>query len=218
VAYVIPGDGASDLSHTLVAGTGFGVLGGLVVVGLISMALPYAVRVCPKTYQDGFQSALQFTSRMFPSVILSLAIGTWTHLALDSFTHSHGWLAEHWDLLRTPIQVIHGKQLRVCHLLWYLLSFVGLVWLVLAIREWQQEHSTSKLGSRGSYILEGMVVALLILPIEVLHHFVRSFLGLMLVGTSSLVLSAIVIARPLLKRTMRRSVYPARLEQAEKSE
>jgi hypothetical protein len=107
--------------------------------------------------------------------------------------------------------------LRVCHLLWYLCSFIGLAWLVFAIREWQQGRLKQP-DSRRSHIFEGVVVALLVLPIEVLHHFVRSLLGMLLVAAFSLLLSALVFARPLLERKLRRQVFPEGLQRTETKE
>jgi hypothetical protein len=214
IGYLLPGEGPSDLSHQLIAGTGFGVLGGLAVLGLISVALPLWLPLVPITYRDELRRGLHLAPRMVPSIILSLALGTWTHLFLDAFTHAHSWLAEHWSLLRTPIVFVHGRDLRVCHLLWYLCSFIGLAWLVFAIREWQQGHLKQP-GSRRSHIFEGVVVALLVLPIEVLHHFVRSLLGMLLVAAFSLLLSALVFARPLLEQKLRRQVFPEGLQRTE---
>src|SRR5258708_31882593 len=134
LAYLSPRGDLSDLSHALFAGTGFGIFAGLVLLGIFSMIVPFALRCLPEIYRDDLRRRVQLPARALPSVVLSLAIGTWTHLLLDSLTHSHGWLAMHWNLLRMPVLLVHGGTVKVCHVLWYLSSFVGLVWLVWVIR------------------------------------------------------------------------------------
>jgi len=69
-------------------------------------------------------------------VSLSILIGAWTHLVWDSFTNNHGWFVERFATLRSPVLSIAGHEVRVCHLLWYASSFVGVALLCLAYDKW----------------------------------------------------------------------------------
>jgi hypothetical protein len=61
---------------------------------------------------------------------LSILIGTWTHLAWDSFTHSDGWMVSRVSALSAPVSFFSYTG-EVCHVLQYACSVFGLA--VLAI-------------------------------------------------------------------------------------
>jgi hypothetical protein len=62
--------------------------------------------------------------------IVSIYVGTWTHLAWDSFTHDNGWLVRRVAALSAPV-TIGGYTGTMCHVLQYVSSVAGL--LILAI-------------------------------------------------------------------------------------
>src|SRR5689334_8296501 len=41
--------------------------------------------------------------KRFLLILLSLLIGSLTHVVWDSFTHDYGWMVEHFSILRAPI-------------------------------------------------------------------------------------------------------------------
>lgn len=182
LSYAFSRFGLDDLAHSALAGTIFGITAGLFLLllygGMASLVRKYAPAAYGRVVAHGPAS-----QPGVPAVILSLAIGTWTHLLLDSITHSHGWLALHFTFLRAPIWLIQGRTVRVCHLLWYGCSFIGVAWCVLAAYRWQDAVNNQSEGRpRKSHTLEAILAAMLILPIELLHHLVRSRLGLILVS------------------------------------
>jgi len=61
---------------------------------------------------------------------LSLLIGTWTHLAWDSFTHPDGWMVSRISALSAPVSLFSYTG-ELCHVLQYASSVFGLA--VLAI-------------------------------------------------------------------------------------
>ncbi len=69
----------------------------------------------------------------WPIAILSILIGSWTHLAWDSFTHPGGWTTMRVAALSAPISIL-GWQTETSHLLQYVSSAFGLsvvsLWLV----------------------------------------------------------------------------------------
>jgi len=68
---------------------------------------------------------------------------------------------------------------------------------VAALRQWQGGHGPAGMDFRRSYLIEGMIVAVLVLPVEILHHYVHSGFGLLLIGVLSLLLTLVVLARPI---------------------
>jgi hypothetical protein len=61
---------------------------------------------------------------------LSLLIGSWTHLAWDSFTHPEGWMVSRISALSAPVTVFSYTG-ELCHVLQYVSSVFGLA--VLAV-------------------------------------------------------------------------------------
>jgi len=196
LAYAFTKTGLSDYSHTVVGGTVFTVVTGSILLGLLYASKSLVIALARANYKDEVRHGFQVTPRSIPIILFSLAVGAWTHLLLDAFTHSHGWGANHLPILRAPIFALHGRPVRWAHALWYFCSFAGLAWLVAALRQWQGAHGLAGPSFRKSYLIEGIIVATLVVPIEVLHHFVRSGFGLLLLGLASLLLSLLVLARP----------------------
>ena len=81
------------------------------------------------------RSIERFNSRPlhWPIAVLSLLIGSWTHIAWDSFTHQNGWTTARVAALSAPISVF-GWDTETSHLLQYLSSVFGLVVLAIWLR------------------------------------------------------------------------------------
>ena len=66
------------------------------------------------------------------------------------------------------------RTARVCLLLWYVSSFAGMIWLVLAFEKWKQTRVEGRAGVSGKAVLrDAVLVALLLLPIGLVHHLMR---------------------------------------------
>jgi Domain of unknown function (DUF4184) len=78
------------------------------------------------------RSIEQFTERPFhwPVAFLSILIGSWTHIAWDSFTHQSGWTTTHVSALSAPISLF-GWETETSHLLQYVSSVLGLVFIAI---------------------------------------------------------------------------------------
>jgi heme A synthase len=63
-------------------------------------------------------------------VCLAIVIGAFTHLLWDSFTHSYGWMVEHWPALRTSINLGNGISLSLFRLLQHISTIIGISVLV----------------------------------------------------------------------------------------
>jgi hypothetical protein len=90
--------------------------------------------------------------------LVSLMIGSVTHVVADSFTHHNDFMVRHLPILRHEMLVIGGHPLAVYHLLQYVLSAAGLLlmahWYLGALRE----SGKSGTGRRWrKLLLAGMV-------------------------------------------------------------
>jgi hypothetical protein len=68
--------------------------------------------------------------------LLSLGIGTLSHLAWDSFTHDHGFLVQNMAALRQPILEIAGTKIFAFSILQHGSTFLGLAALVIWYLGW----------------------------------------------------------------------------------
>lgn len=69
----------------------------------------------------------------WPIALLSILVGSWTHIAWDSFTHQTGWTATRVAALSAPI-TLFGWDTATSHLLQYVSSVFGLVMLAIWFR------------------------------------------------------------------------------------
>jgi hypothetical protein len=195
VGYLFPGQKVSDLSHSILGGMVFGFLVGLASILLLYGAGTIVLRRGPNTqFIRENQVWGELRKAVLPkwsttAVVISLLIGVWTHLILDSFTHSDAWLVIHSEFLRRPIATVAHRTIRVCHLLWYGCSFLGVAYLVFAFGRWPDDQGVGRGGrTKISHVREALIIPLLVLPIEIAHHFIRSRLALIFVVLVSVIL------------------------------
>ncbi len=179
--------GTDSFSHSFLGSFGFslpvGMLGLLLFYGLSSVA----ARHLPVFHRRVIVPFSEDRPGSVVAIVVSLLLGSWTHLLLDSITHSNGWLALHLPILQTTIFTFHRHRIRICHLLWYGCSFLGMAWLFLAFRGWQEIHVSGAIHRPWSArLFEAGVVASLLLPIEVAHHLLHGRGGLALAAAMSL--------------------------------
>jgi hypothetical protein len=175
---------------------------------------PLASRISPPRFRPTISAICKQAPGSFSLAALwvatiSVFIGTATHLLLDSLTHARGWFVLHSSLLHRPVLTIHSHQVRVCHFLWYAVSFVGIAWLAIAFQNWRQRAvPDSASHSMSSRVFAGLLAATLVVPIEIAHHMVRSRLGLLLVTLLGVVLAAVAILWIAGAGARRRNVSP----------
>jgi hypothetical protein len=184
-----------EFSHRLLGSIGF-----CLPVGLMLLAVFYRFRasVVGKLPQR-YQRALQPLSTTPPGSIIvnvfSLWVGCCTHLVWDSFTHRNGWGVTHIPALHAPIALVAGRTVRVCHVLWYLCSFVGIILVFLSYMRAQRIRTgTVSRSSDRADVVFAALVALLLLPIELVHHLLGPS-GLVLAGISTLLLLLVILRR-----------------------
>ena len=196
VGYFFEGTGVEDFSHSFPGSFGFCLPVGLVLLGLFYFLARVFAKYLPGSPPRIFQPLSHRRAGAALAIIVSLLIGIWTHLLLDSLTHKDGWAVQHLPLLQKTITQFDGRNVRVCHLLWYGGSCLGVAWLYLAFRASQAGQSPQgPIGSWQSRVLEAGLVASLVLPIELAHHLVRGFAGDALVAFLSLALVIGILVR-----------------------
>ena len=191
--YLFGGTYIEELSHNFLGGTAFGLIVGFVLLALFYSVTPLGLKlVSPRTRQV-LLPLVQWPGNSIAELTVSILLGVWTHLLLDSFSHAHGWLASHWTALLIPVFTVAGRHIRVCHLLWYGFSFAGIGLLALASMRWRDRTFAAAGPGRTSQWVVALLVATLLLPIEVFHHLVRSKVGLVLVAAMTLALLLVLL-------------------------
>jgi hypothetical protein len=171
---------ADRLSHRWFAGLVFCLPAGLLMLGALYYLRKPAVRLLPARFQNALLPACQQPLGGPVILIFSLLIGMWSHLFWDSFTHNDGWFVEHLALLQSPVIVVGHRTARVCHLLWYGFSFAGIVWLFLAFERWKETAVGALSGSGRTKLRDAIMMAIVVLPIQAIHHLVHGRMGLYL--------------------------------------
>ena len=162
------------LSHRPLGSITFCLPAGIVLMLLFYVFRSPAVRMLPAPYQQALIPLCQRPPASIWTMVISLLIGAWSHLLLDSVTHGEGWVAEHLPPLQSLVLTVGGHSARACHLLWYACSFAGIIWLFLAFEKWKRARVYGGAHLRRREVLrDAILVAILVLPIELVHHLVR---------------------------------------------
>jgi hypothetical protein len=193
--YLLGPSGLEHISHQFPGGLCFGLAVGLAMLFGFYLLVPLAIQLSPFHLRETLMRLSQQPHGSIGVMGISVLIGTATHLLLDSFTHAQGWFVLHSPLLQKSVATIHFHEVRICHVLWYVTSFVGIVWLAMVFQRWCQlaVPGAAPLPAWARF-LKGFLGATLVLPVEVAHHLVRSRLGLVLVVLLGLGITAVAIS------------------------
>jgi hypothetical protein len=91
-----------------------------------------------------------------------------------------------------------GRTARVCNLLWYASSIVGAGWLFLAFEKWKHRVVAAESGIDGSgkdMVQDAIFLAILVVPVSLIHHLVRNPIGFVMTGAFCLFLGLLFIVR-----------------------
>jgi len=112
----------------------------------------------------------------FGVILLSLLVGSITHIAWDSFTHDNGWTVEHFSFFRTPI-----RGIPLYSILQNLSTFAGLALLIYWFGRWVPRASRSlQVPAHFSSRVQGFCIILIGLSLLLavgLSIYERLFLG-----------------------------------------
>lgn len=97
----------------------------------------------------------------WPIAVLSILVGSWTHLAWDSFTHPGGWMTQRVSALSAPVSIF-GWQTEMSHLLQYVSSIAGLTILAIWLaRLWARAPGPAEFATwpvRHRVVVVGILV------------------------------------------------------------
>jgi Domain of unknown function (DUF4184) len=193
--YLIPQ--TSDLSHEVLGSIAYGLpVGGLVLMAFYALRMPVVVRM-PRALRRSLIPVCQRPLGPVWIAVVSLIIGIWTHILWDSITHNDGWLVQQVPFLLTPVLQFSGRTARVVNVLWYVSSIVGAGWLFLAFEKWKRDAVTAAGGTvegRG-VVQDAASLAILVVPISLIHHLIRSPIGFVMTGALCIFLGILLIAK-----------------------
>lgn len=197
VGYLFGETRGGALSHGLLGSIVFCLPVGLLMIALFYWLRTPLVRMLPGPYRQPLLPLCQRPAGSPWAIVISLLIGVWTHLLWDSFTHTNGWAVQHLPALSSQVAFVAGRRVRVCHLLWYGCSFAGMVWLFVAFERWKQASASARAETGGgTAVRDAVLLALSVVPIELVHHLVRlNKLGLCLLAVACALLVMGIVLR-----------------------
>ncbi|MFZ0339316.1 MAG: DUF4184 family protein [Terracidiphilus sp.] len=138
-----------------------------------TMFLPRAVRSRMNTCDEAFTF---WPPSRLANIVLSILVGTCTHIAWDSFTHNTFWPYRHLSILRKMVQVPVLGNVGVFKLLQYGSTMFGLVFLAIWILHWYRTTQPRaqwvepfNAGQRRAIVVMVPVFAICASFIRVLH-------------------------------------------------
>jgi len=189
-----PGLGAT--SHEFFGSLAFGIPVGAILLAILFGFRKWVVSKLPETQRKIYEPLCRRPLGPLWIVTLSLILGIWSHVIWDSFVHVDSSMVERLPFLYMPVIQYAGRTARVSHVLWYGSSFAGVVAVFLALENWKRGTSPS-LGFDKMMLRDAFAVALLIMPISLIHHiFNDGFIGIALTaGLCALLVLKFVFGR-----------------------
>lgn len=149
IGYCFPSLDLGEFSHRFLSGAFcFDLPVGLLLCLVFYSCRRPATGLLPDFYRQAISPLCCRPVGLLWTIAVSLLVGTWTHLLLDSFTHGDGWLVEHLPSLQ---QRLHGRlfdQFPIFDCLYYIFTFCGSGWLAYAYLRWLE--ISLKPSSEGS--------------------------------------------------------------------
>jgi hypothetical protein len=124
------------LSHRFVTGSfEFCLPVGLLLLLLFYSARRAVVERLPSRLRRVFEPLCLRPAGSPLIIAVSLLVGSWTHIFLDSLTHENGWLVEHLPVLQANL--VAGKyHFRVCDLLYAVCTCAGAAYVAVVYLTW----------------------------------------------------------------------------------
>ncbi|MDR3575833.1 MAG: DUF4184 family protein [Anaerolineaceae bacterium] len=144
-SYFVTLDTNQNFGHTLAGLFWFCLPMGLLVLwlfhGLVKRPL---LALLPQGFQLRLAGATAQPFSFFPSertwkIVLSLLVGSITHLVWDSFTHPDGWIVEHFQVFDTIVFRWAGSDFQIYTLLQYASSLVGMALIGWWVWRWYRQ-------------------------------------------------------------------------------
>jgi hypothetical protein len=181
-------------SHSFTGSFGFDLPVGLLLLLVFYFARWPIVQRLPARQRRIFEPLCLRPAGSFLVIVISLLVGAWTHIFLDSITHEHGLLVEHLPVLETNV-VVGNFQFQPCDLLYAVCTFAGVMYVAMAYLNWLERAAGDSVWIfRGfKWVAAGLSAALTLL-ISFANHDVGSTLDLADIGALTAVLVATFLA------------------------
>ena len=196
--YFFEGFQAQELSHEFIGSIGFCLPAGLLMLAAFHFSRSLWVRLLPGSYRRLLLPSCQRPLGSLWTIVISLLIGIWIHQFLDSITHKDGWVAMHSELLEA-ILIESPLRLRVCHCIWYALSFAGIIWLGMIYQRWLAGiAASSKPPADDGRLLNAVLLATLLMAVSIAFRVIYHWAAVYMEGALNLfiVLAFLVRTRP----------------------
>jgi Domain of unknown function (DUF4184) len=196
--YFLGGFGVHEFSHEFIGGFGFCLPVGLLLLWVYGRFSSVVVGRLPGPYQRMLLPACREPIGSPLAVVVSLLIGIWTHQLLDSITHKNGWLAMHSAFLQMPL-FEYPLRFRVCHAIWYTLSFAGIVWFGLLYQRWVDGLVPPSMpASDKARVIRAVVLAALLMAVSAAFRIVYHWAAVFVEGAlnGAIVFAFLVKTRP----------------------
>jgi hypothetical protein len=128
-------------------------------VGLLMLLVFYGIRlpvvqILPPRLSQVFLPQCRRPVEPKFLIVLSVLIGAWTHLFLDSLSHEDGWLVQHLPFLRISVPLLWRTSFKGYDLLYAGFTLFGVAWLAVCYWRWLEfaAGSTNRTHQRIKWI------------------------------------------------------------------
>jgi hypothetical protein len=186
-------------SHRFLAGGfGFCLPMGLLMYLVFHLVRSPVVGILPARYRPAILPLHERSVGSPVVIIISLLIGAWTHICLDSISHPDTWLVEHLPMFQGQVASVGNYRFRLHDVLYAGCTFVGVAWLALSYLRWlERTLGAPGLTSPGLKWGSALVLASSILSVALASRGVNRWLGIFPLGiiTVLLVIGFLVVTR-----------------------
>ncbi len=175
-------------SHQFLVGSfGFCLPVGLQLVLLFYITRRPLARLLPGRYRRACLPLCQRPVGAPLAIVLSLLLGSWTHLLLDGLTHPEFWLVQYFPALLTPILPMGQPRVLVCDVCYAGCTFAGVLWLAVGFLHWWEEAAgPSRFTARGWRWGSSILLAAAILKLSLASRGEQHWLGIVPAGIMAL--------------------------------
>lgn len=163
-------------SHTFVGSLGFCLPVGIALLAVFYFLRSPLVSALPSPHREALLPLCRRAPFRPWIVVLSLLIGAWTHIALDSLTRESDWLVHQLPVMQDDFTTIAGKGIKTYRVLWYGLTAAGLFLLGWTYLQFlRRANGSARIFStreKGRYLFWAGV---LVLPYVVIVPFAVEF-------------------------------------------
>lgn len=164
---------------------------GLVVWAVVHFVQQPVKSLLPALHRQSLRPRCENPARTLFRLVVSLLLGTWTHLFLDSMAHEDGWLVEHLTFLRNSWPGLNGHRMAAYDCLYYVITFAGVAWLAWTYLIWLEKAAgPTGAKTRATKWLWSLLPATAVLLIATAGRGPRQSLSMVSVGVISFLIVA----------------------------